>query len=186
MAYNLRRRTIRQELLDETQEVPSEDEEAQESEGSESGGVSGHESEYSDATDTTRWPMRIFYGMLDQAAVNSRILLKCKLKANNSNDKCTAISCLEKISLYLIRPYLLKKYNDTVTLRRDLKVGIAAILGLDVYKEGGYERVKFPKRLRCADCSRNTDKKTNEDCASCQRPICDDHRLMFCKTCSGM
>ncbi|KAK9753551.1 hypothetical protein QE152_g1900 [Popillia japonica] len=53
MAYNLRRRTIRLELLDETQEVPSEDEEAQESEMSENGGVSGHNYEDSDATDAS-------------------------------------------------------------------------------------------------------------------------------------
>ena len=90
---------------------------------------------------TNRWPMRIFYGMLDQAAVNSPILLKCKLKADISNDKCSAINCLEKLSLYLIRPYLLKKYNDTVTLRRDLKGGIAGNLGLDIQKEGEYQRV---------------------------------------------
>lgn len=53
MAHNLRRRMIRQELLDETQEVPAQDEEAQESEGSESVRVSGHDSEYSDATDAS-------------------------------------------------------------------------------------------------------------------------------------
>ncbi|XP_056643529.1 uncharacterized protein LOC130449612 [Diorhabda sublineata] len=53
MAYNLRRRTIRQELLDEMQEVPSEDEEAQGSGESENEGVSEHESEYSYATDAS-------------------------------------------------------------------------------------------------------------------------------------
>lgn len=47
MAYNLQSRTFRQELLDETQEVPSEDEKVQESKGSENGGVSGHNSENS-------------------------------------------------------------------------------------------------------------------------------------------
>ncbi|KAL3265898.1 hypothetical protein HHI36_010088 [Cryptolaemus montrouzieri] len=80
-----------------------------------------------------------------------------------------------------------KKYNEEVTLRRDLKLGIAGILGLDVHKgEGEYERVKLPKRMRCADCSRKTDRKTNEGCVSCECPICEVHRLMFCKTCTGM
>ena len=53
MAYNHRRRTIRQELLDETHDVPSEDEEAQESEGSENGGVSGPNPKDYDATDAS-------------------------------------------------------------------------------------------------------------------------------------
>ena len=73
MAYNLRGRTIRQELVDETQEVPSQDEEAQESEGSESGVVSGHESEYSDATDaSSELDMDMEDATLDKRLLESR------------------------------------------------------------------------------------------------------------------
>ncbi|KAK0159471.1 hypothetical protein PV327_011101 [Microctonus hyperodae] len=144
MTYNLRRRPFRQDLLDETAEVPAVVEEDEENGRSES--EENSECEYSDATDATS-------------------------ESDMNMDDA---------------PYLLKKYNNTVTLRRDLKVDIAEILGLDVHSERGYERVKLPKRLRCADCSRKTDKKTNEGCANCLRSICDDHRLIFCKTCSGM
>ena len=134
---------------------------------------------------TNRWPMRVFYGMLDQAVVNSRILLTCKLKSIGSNEKYSAVKCLELLSQYLMKPYLKKRY-ELVTLRRDLKVGIAGILGLDSHKEASYERVKLLKRARCADCSRNSDKKTKEAFASCERPICDEHRLFFCQSCVGM
>lgn len=45
---------------------------------------------------TNRWAMTIFYGMLDQAIVNARIKKKFQLVDQNSNDKFTAIVCLEK------------------------------------------------------------------------------------------
>ncbi|KAK0174286.1 hypothetical protein PV327_011024 [Microctonus hyperodae] len=51
MAYNLRRRTVRQELLDETAEVPAEVEEDEDNERNES--EENSECEYSNATDAT-------------------------------------------------------------------------------------------------------------------------------------
>jgi len=65
--------------------------------------------------------------MLDQAVVNARILLKCKLRADNSTEKCTAIMCLEKLYMYLITPYITQRYERS-TLRRNIKIGIATIL----------------------------------------------------------
>ena len=38
--------------------------------------------------------------------------------------------------------------------------------------------------MRCAECSRKTDRKTNEECSHCEWPICEEHRLMFYKTCA--
>ena len=36
---------------------------------------------------SNRWPVRSFYGMLDQTVVNVRILLVCKNKMNNVREK---------------------------------------------------------------------------------------------------
>jgi len=88
---------------------------------------------------TNRWPMRVFYGMLDQAVINARILLKCKLRVDNSTEKCTAIMCLEKLYMYLITPYITQWY-ETSTLRRDIKIGIAMILKIDIQKDE-YQRI---------------------------------------------
>ncbi|XP_032671956.1 piggyBac transposable element-derived protein 4-like [Odontomachus brunneus] len=133
---------------------------------------------------TNRWPMRIFFGMLDQAIVNARILWKCKLKAANSNEKYSAIVCLERIYLHLVTPFLTERYA-TSTLRKDLKLAIAGILKKDVHSDQPYKRLQLTLRQRCAFCTRKEDKKTREACASCKRPICDNHRILFCNDCAG-
>jgi len=127
--------------------------------------------------------VRIFYGMLDQAAVNARILLKCKLKSDNSTEKSTAIMCLENVYMYLIKPYIIERFKMP-TLRRDIKTGIAAILNIDPQKTT-HERIQLPTRQRCSVCPRKEDKKTNVACSSCQAPICEEHRLNFCHSCVG-
>ena len=134
---------------------------------------------------TKRWPTRIFYRMLDQAIVNARILLACKLRAAKRNEKCSAINCLEKVYLHLVTPFLKKRY-EMVTIRKDLKLAIAGIIKKDVQSYQAYERSQLPKRQRCAFCTRKEDKKTKEGCAVCERPICDHHRIMFCKDCVGL
>jgi len=46
---------------------------------------------------TNRWPMRFFFGILDQAQVNARILYTCKYaKANDSDNIKLSISAATK------------------------------------------------------------------------------------------
>ena len=106
--------------------------------------------------------MRIFHGMLDQAILNARGLLKCKSKSTNSKESSSAIFCLERLSMYLIRPYLTKRY-DTMTLRRDLELGISAILGIDVQKEKDFREQNFPKDWGVLTAQEKTKRKRTKD-----------------------
>ena len=71
--------------------------------------------------------MRVFQGMRDEAAVNSRILLKCKLVNQGINTNLTAKKCLDKLSLYLVKPFLERRYSNE-TVRRSLRDAISTIL----------------------------------------------------------
>lgn len=82
----------------------------------------------------------------------------------------------------MITPHLTKRYQ-LPTLRRDIKCGIAAILGKEIQKDT-FERVRLPSRQRCALCTRKEDKKTYEACCVCELPICDKHRLHVCHSCA--
>jgi len=73
-------------------------------------------------------------------------------------NQCTAIICLDKIFMYLITPYLTQRY-ETQTLRKELKIGIAAILNKDNKTDLSYEKNHLTKRLRCA---REYDRKTTK------------------------
>lgn len=134
---------------------------------------------------TNRWPMRIFFGMLDQAAVNARILVQCQRERAGLNKRITAQDCLRELSLTLVRPELDERLL-LPTLRNDLKLGILGILKKDP-PPGlvANERRKLVKQQRCGVCKKGKDKKTTSLCPSCLRPMCDQHRAYICVDCTG-
>ncbi|KAL7294239.1 hypothetical protein TKK_0012255 [Trichogramma kaykai] len=139
---------------------------------------------YTTAGRTSRWPMRYFLGILDQAIVNARILYACKLKNDDKSHKVTAIECLEKLHLFLAKAYLERRYA-TVTLRLDVRLGIAGILNKDVKGSNSLMNVDLEAPQRCVSCTRKEDRKSRKGCSSCKRPICSYHRFILCNDCSG-
>ena len=138
---------------------------------------------YSVTRRTNRWPMRIFFGMLDQAAVNSRILWK--LKVGNARESTSAIIVLKKLIAHLAFPMLHQRLVGPF-LRKDLQIVIKSILGLDTNHEmDQLEKVTFNQARRCALCDRKKDKKTRVGCSVCTRPVCEEHRFPLCVTCTG-
>lgn len=140
---------------------------------------------YSVTKRTNRWPVRYFYGILDMAIVNARILMKCMLKNNGIEKKVTAISCLDELYLHLVTPYLERRY-ETITLRKDIRIGIAAILKKDNLPDKPIKRIELLSQQRCALCSRQNDKKTKKGCSVCYRPVCAHHGLPICTECCGI
>lgn len=134
---------------------------------------------------TNRWPVRVFFGMLDQAIVNARILLACKYMKNGKRTKeLTAQYCLEKVYFHLVKDFLFERYKMP-TLRHDIKLGIKGILGLDTeptFGDAGLQ-ILTPKQ-RCQLCLRCMDKKTRIGCSSCLRAMCSEHRSTLCTDCA--
>lgn len=134
------------------------------------------------AKKTRRWPMRIFLGMLDVAAVNSRILFNMhNTKANKQ--LASAKVCLESLSMHLARPHLLYRYS-IASLRLSLRIGIAELLKIEHPAEP--DRVEAASRTRCSFCAKNKDRKTKNLCVICHNAICDKHRVMRCTNCVGL
>lgn len=130
---------------------------------------------------TRRWPMRFFYGMLDQSVVNARILYTCKYPEGPKY--LSAVNALKKLVFYLVTPYLQDKLQN-VTLRTDIKKGVQMILGINI-PQHVVDRPVLQKRARCLLCPYSKDRKTKEQCPSCQRPMCNDHRAYLCNDCAG-
>jgi len=104
------------------------------------------------------WPMRFFFGILDQAQVNARILYTCKYaEANDSNMKLSISAPMKQLVLSLVTPYLWDKLKN-VTLRSEIRKGIKVILD-DKSAEPEEERPKLNKRTRYALCPSKKDKK---------------------------
>lgn len=142
---------------------------------------------YSVSRVTSRWPMRFFFGMLDQAIVNARILHKCKWMVHQQNQQksLTAKECLDKIVFSLIEPYLRERYAQQC-LRSNIKKGIAGILNIDTAIPITHEPTYLEQKQRCLLCTRQQDRKTRILCSSCERPMCYSHRMYMCYDCGSL
>ncbi|XP_024935496.1 piggyBac transposable element-derived protein 4 [Cephus cinctus] len=135
---------------------------------------------YTTARKTGRWPLRVFYGMLDQSAINAMIIFSManhEWKIDRSN---TRRIFLKELALSLVKPYMTER-QKIPTLRKDLKLIINSMIGEDDTPvpqiiPGGSKR-------RCGLCPRKKDKKTALQCQSCAKPVCLDHRAMICISC---
>lgn len=133
---------------------------------------------------TNRWPVRYFYGILDQAAVNARVLLKSAFANLNITTPVKANDCLRRLSLHLVTPLLYSRLNNP-SLRISLRVGIKNILHVNEQNFSDNERPVLDRKMRCSLCARKKDKKTQMQCPSCSRPMCDEHRSYICVECGG-
>lgn len=132
---------------------------------------------------TNRWSMRFFFGILDQAAVNARILLQCAYNIVDKKEKIQASACLKSLAVFLAEPHLKQRLNNRA-VRTNIQTGIRTILNLDTVAVQS-ERPKTNLQQRCALCPRKKDKKTKMICPSCERTMCDDHRVYLCEECAG-
>lgn len=132
-------------------------------------------SSYTTARKTLRWPVRVFFGMLDQSGINA-IILHNFITANAN---MTRIEFLKKLVLELTRPHL-EIRKMTSSLPRNLRASISIILG-DDNPQPANDRME--KRKRCYFCPVGKDKKTFMCCIGCGRAICEDHRSFICAEC---
>ena len=140
--------------------------------------------DYSTARKTRRWPMRYFYGMLDQANVNALILYSsCK-----NNAKIKRNDFILELSLALTKPFLASRLNSS-TLRTTLRVQIEAFLGCknslaDQVTSGLMVDNRMAKPKRCSYCPAVVDRKTFYKCLRCEKSMCREHNAKICCNCS--
>ncbi|KAG8334202.1 hypothetical protein J6590_108635 [Homalodisca vitripennis] len=125
-----------------------------------------------------RWPLRIWYGIMDQSAINAMVLYNLK----GENPKMKRRVFLKELALALVKPFLEERLEVT-TLRRSLRISIREILGLPISQPQRLEVGQSRQQRRCAFCPRNRDRKTKNTCTSCNRSMCDEHRVLQCYEC---
>lgn len=139
---------------------------------------------YTVARKTNRWPLRVFYGILDQAAVNAKILLKLHYINEKIDTKVKTCKCLRYLALHLTKPLLQSRLNNPL-VRTSIRIGIKTILNVNAPQITHTDRPTFPKKLRCQLCPRKVDKKSRMQCPSCKRVMCENHRVYLCNSCGG-
>lgn len=133
---------------------------------------------------TLRWPMRFFYGMLDQANVNSFIIYNLI----SSNKTINRHDYILDLSLSLIKSFLIMKLK-LPTLQATLRSEIEAILNSEDLPETENPRDllaenKLEKYKHCGYCPNSLDRKTCYKCLRCDNPMCKEHTAKICVECS--
>ena len=131
---------------------------------------------YNVSRNAKRWPMTVFYAVMNVAAINSVIIYR-----ENNNSKTTRRDFLRQltISLSMLDGYLRTRMNKD-NLPRELRKRIHEQIGETMTYPASENSNKY---VRCRDCPSAKDKKTRHYCNKCNKPICMQHIIPNCQSC---
>lgn len=130
---------------------------------------------------TRRWPLAIFYAILNIAVVNSHILLNFAVR----NLKMSRKSFIKNLGLFLIEEHMRRRHANQ-HLPRELRQKIKVFLKI---QDPVVERDEPPqKRRRCKECPSTIDKKHSTYCTTCNKTFCKLHlhQQNFCNECKDL
>ena len=142
------------------------------------GGVDSHDQlshAFTVIRKTNRWPLLVFYGLLDSIAINAMVLLRM-----NTGNRVQRRPFLHDLIESLIRPQL----RARLLIPQTPRVVVSWIR--DILGETAPQQQPPPddgSKKRCEFCPRRTDRKTKNRCAGCRKPICGEHSLFACNDC---
>ncbi|KAH9632636.1 hypothetical protein HF086_004754 [Spodoptera exigua] len=139
-------------------------------------------SNYSCSRRTRRWPMTLFYRLIDMSGVNAYVLYnKCNNKSNINRGQF--LLCLAR---ELVLPEMkLRVYNDRIP--RELRLNIERVIGpADMPAPAPPKTYPNPDpgvRKTCAICPSRLKRRTKYCCCKCKKPMCLTFCLQICSDC---
>lgn len=129
---------------------------------------------YSTNRRSRRWPLTVFYAMLNISLVNSFVIYS----SMPENKQISRFDFIKNLARQLVEPQLQRRVTN-LHIPRDLRLSISRLINYQIPKP-----LNVPgKRIRCGKCPRNRDKKTKVYCAHCSTPICTDCTKSVCEDC---
>ncbi|CAK1589288.1 unnamed protein product [Parnassius mnemosyne] len=133
---------------------------------------------------TNRWPMAIFYGMLNIACINAYVVYTHNI-ATKGEKALNRKKFMENLSTALTSPFMRKRL-DAPTLKRYLRDTITNNLLQMSAQEPTEEDTIEPvakKRGYCKYCPSKIKRKANAMCKKCKAVICRQHNVDMCINC---
>jgi len=137
---------------------------------------------YTVSRKTHRWSVRVFYGMLDQAAVNSFVLYTLNVK----NPVITRDRFLLEISMTLIKPYLIKLLSRP-NLHILVQCRLKSFLDENDLLEKDLRNLQLDisnKPRSCYLCPTSKRIMTRSKCLKCNNFMCIKHKASICQSCA--
>lgn len=135
---------------------------------------------YNVSRNSKRWPLTIFFHLLNIANINSFVLYSQK-----SSNLMRRRIFIKNVALSLIEPILIQRMNSSY-IERQIKDDIRKILpNRDAQRNIYSESKSSYGRARCYICPRNLDMKHAIKCQECKKTICVNHcrGATFCVKC---
>ncbi|CAH2006447.1 unnamed protein product [Acanthoscelides obtectus] len=137
---------------------------------------------YNVARTTNRWPMVVFYDLLNISGINAC----CVYKANHPNEKVLRSDFIEKFAWELIKPQI--EHRSTISvIPREIRRRARHLLGLEeVLPPPPPPDMPGSCIRRCYICTRSRNKSTRKICHKCSRHACKEHMVEVCTSCLSM
>lgn len=130
---------------------------------------------YSVSRVSCRWPLTIFFGLMNIGGINSQIVYK-----SNTEDLMDRRIFLKNLAIEMMKGHLVTRSTIQNIPLSDRKV-MKRIAGVgdeeDVPRDGAAEGF-------CAYCPRRKNKKTKKSCSLCKIPVCPTHTIHLCLKCN--
>ncbi|KAH9632485.1 hypothetical protein HF086_017602 [Spodoptera exigua] len=128
-----------------------------------------------------RWPLTVFFSMLNHAGINAFIvyILNNSIERKKTNLRKNFI---KQLGLSLLEDHI-RKRKDNPHIPRNIRRRVHEML----HEEVPGPPPKQPRRSqRCSFCPRNKDRKTLNGCFKCYAAICKEHANLMCQNCTDL
>ncbi|XP_046404918.1 piggyBac transposable element-derived protein 4-like [Ischnura elegans] len=130
---------------------------------------------YSTARRCKRWPLVMFFRILNIAGINAQVIYM----SNNAERKLVRRLFLREVGRELVHAQIRKRATCN-SVPRSLR---EKVLKLSGSTSSGHSEFDVKIRARCTICPRNMDKKTNQFCSRCSKTMCLKHMKTVCPHC---
>jgi hypothetical protein len=134
---------------------------------------------YSVSRNSRRWPLTVFFSMLNIAGVNCQIVYNA-----NTGNAVRRRLFLKQLALELIKCHSIQRMGNprvSQAIRSSLKRRFEATIVQPEAVEP--EPPAKLSQARCGEYPRSSDRKTKYRCNQCSKPLCLVHANFVCATC---
>lgn len=128
---------------------------------------------------TKRWPLCLFYGMINSACLNAYIILR-ENTFRQGGRVPSRQDFLLSLGEELMRPWMERRIQ-VPNLPRSTRQELANQLGVPLQEAP--QQQPTGSKGRCHLCPRAADSKTTVSCVECHKYVCGKHKFIICQQC---
>ncbi|XP_067101197.1 piggyBac transposable element-derived protein 4-like [Osmerus mordax] len=138
---------------------------------------------------TRRWPMVLWYNLLDVATLNAYSLFTAQHPDYMGGVTNARRLFIKELGKELVMPHMKRRMEGTPHLQKHIieamgRCGIQTLKPTTTQPQEDIRQARQKKRKRCNICPAAKDRKASSWCSQCTRPVCKEHKhVVICEAC---